>query len=438
MISRVFKPYMSLYLKLERAHLVELVRSLLAEEKWGQDTEGDGDEDEEEDDENPVLHSVGKIFVYIKRSLTQCEAVDTGETLLHLSKVFQDTLVMFGEGVHKHILELCQNRSGGAKMMSLAEERTVAVIINTCEYTTETAEQLQISVVKVIDPALAPQVCVFDGISDCFDAAMDSAVSALVNSVLVRLDTALAPIAKMKWAETDSVGDQSQYVNACQAVLEEAIPPIRDTLSATFFSALCDKWAAGFYPRLQGIILRVKRVSDDAVQQLLLDVHALKTIILALPAVGQSKDKGKAGASFSKLVTAESSKVESLLKVLLSPPEQVEHNYAALLKGEVKPPLQRLLEMKGLAQPKQGFDVVEAGQAFTDSMGAAGQALTGTTVSMAGRLNQASIRKGVDSMGSMAGMAVGTMSSTVGMFGSTVKNVSSTVDSGFKTFTTKE
>ena len=34
-ISRVFKPYMSLYLKLERAHMADLVKSLLAAETWG-------------------------------------------------------------------------------------------------------------------------------------------------------------------------------------------------------------------------------------------------------------------------------------------------------------------------------------------------------------------------------------------------------------------
>ena len=34
-ISRVFKPYMSLYLKLERACMADLVKSLLAAETWG-------------------------------------------------------------------------------------------------------------------------------------------------------------------------------------------------------------------------------------------------------------------------------------------------------------------------------------------------------------------------------------------------------------------
>jgi hypothetical protein len=34
-ISRIFKPYMSLYLKLERAHMVDLVKNLLAGETWG-------------------------------------------------------------------------------------------------------------------------------------------------------------------------------------------------------------------------------------------------------------------------------------------------------------------------------------------------------------------------------------------------------------------
>ena len=64
-----------------------------------------GLDNETEEEEAPVLSSTGELFLYIKRSLNQCSAVDTGETLLHLSRAFEETLIQYAQGLHKHIAE---------------------------------------------------------------------------------------------------------------------------------------------------------------------------------------------------------------------------------------------------------------------------------------------------------------------------------------------
>jgi len=62
-------------------------------------------------------------------------------------------------------------------------------------------------------------------------------------------------------------------------------------------------------------------VSDAGVQQLLLDTNALKTLFNSLPIIGIPKSKPggepekKPSGSYLKLVAAESSKLEVLLKV---------------------------------------------------------------------------------------------------------------------------
>ena len=98
MISGVFKPYMPLYLKLETAHMVDLVKKLVSEETWGPNPQVEEDAD---DDDLQVLHSSGELFIYIKRSLLQCKDVDTGETMLHLSHSFTTILVKYAEQLHK-------------------------------------------------------------------------------------------------------------------------------------------------------------------------------------------------------------------------------------------------------------------------------------------------------------------------------------------------
>lgn len=55
MISGVFKPYMPLYLKLESAHMSDLVKKLIAEETWGAQPAQSEDGDDEEDEQQASL-----------------------------------------------------------------------------------------------------------------------------------------------------------------------------------------------------------------------------------------------------------------------------------------------------------------------------------------------------------------------------------------------
>jgi hypothetical protein len=51
MISGVFKPYMPLYLKLERAHMADLIKKVIQEETWGARHHVGAEEGEDDDDE---------------------------------------------------------------------------------------------------------------------------------------------------------------------------------------------------------------------------------------------------------------------------------------------------------------------------------------------------------------------------------------------------
>lgn len=159
MISSVFKPYMPLYLRLESAHMSDLVKKLVAEETWGLRPEG-GEEVEEDDVQ--VLHSSGELFIYIKRSLLQCKDVDTGDTMLSLSRAFGDTLVKYAEQLHKHVAMLTHRN----KPLTSKEQLACAYVLNTCDYCCETTKQLEASVQKHLDPAVIPVTCLPPDVSN--------------------------------------------------------------------------------------------------------------------------------------------------------------------------------------------------------------------------------------------------------------------------------
>ena len=70
--------------------------------------------------------------------------------------------------------------------------------------------------------------------------------------------------------------------------------------------------------RVYSNIFKCKRFNETGAQQMLLDVHALKTALLEVATLGSMSSTP---TSFTRLVTTELGRAESLLKVILSPTE---------------------------------------------------------------------------------------------------------------------
>ena len=132
----------------------------------------------------------------------------------------------------------------------------------------------------------------------------------------------------MQWSTIESVGDQSSYVSTILAHLRQIIPSIRDQLSSCrkYFTQLCVKFVrylihyhynhilliinymifeniicSSFIPKLTQQLFKCKPLSTVGAEQLLLDVHMLKTALLDLPSVGCQIQR-KAPATYTKVL----------------------------------------------------------------------------------------------------------------------------------------
>lgn len=152
-------------------------------------------------------------------------------------------------------------------------------------------------------------------------------------------------MARLPWATLEGVGDQSDYVNGISAILSSSVPAIARLLSPTYFQYFMDKLAASFAPRFHNNIFKCKRISETGAQQMLLDTHHVKTLLLEVPSLaGQTNTP----ASYTKYVAREMSKAEHLLKVILSPMESIADTYRALLPDGSGADFQRILDLKGV------------------------------------------------------------------------------------------
>ncbi|KAL6980561.1 HIT domain protein [Sarracenia purpurea var. burkii] len=345
MISSCFEPHLSVYVELEEKTLMENLEKLVQEETW----------DIEEGSQTNILSSSMQAFLIIRRSLKRCSALTKNQTLFNLFKVFQRVLKSYATKLFARLpkggtgIVAAATGMDGQIKISDRDERVICYIINTAEYCHKTSGELAENVSKIIDPQLVDGVDMSE-VQDEFSAIITKALVTLVNGLETKFDAEMAAMTRIPWGTLESVGDQSEYINNINMILNSSIPVLGKLLSPIYFQFFLDKLASSLGPRFYQNIFKCKHISETGAQQMLLDTQAIKTILLDIPSLGRQMS----GASnYSKFVSREMSKGEALLKVILSPVDSVADTYGALLPEGTPLEFQRILELKGLKKTDQ-------------------------------------------------------------------------------------
>uniref|UniRef100_A0A1I8F1A9 Vacuolar protein sorting-associated protein 53 homolog n=1 Tax=Macrostomum lignano TaxID=282301 RepID=A0A1I8F1A9_9PLAT len=145
----------------------------------------------------------------------------------------------------------------------------------------------------------------------------------------------------------EAVGDQSPYVSSIGSHLSTNVPVIRDGLTSSrkYFTQFCSKFVSTFAPKFRAALFKCRPVSTVGAEQLLLDTHSLKTLLLSLPSLASPLQR-KPPAAYTKLVVREMTKAEMLMK----------HSwrvFSRLLPDSDLTEYQKVLDMKGVKRSEQ-------------------------------------------------------------------------------------
>ncbi|KAL5157849.1 Vacuolar protein sorting-associated protein 53 A [Glycine soja] len=344
-VSSCFEPHLTVYVELEEKTLMESLEKLVQEETW----------DIEDGSQSNVLSSSMQLFLIIKRSLKRCSALTKNQTLYNLLKVFERVLKAYATKLFARLpkggtgIVAAATGMDGQIKTSDRDERVICYIVNSAEYCHKTAGELAESVSKIIDPQYSDRVDMSE-VQDEFSAVITKSLVTLVHGLETKFDMEMAAMTRVPWGSLESVGDQSEYVNAINLILTTSIPALGSLLSPVYFQFFLDKLASSLGPRFYSNIFKCKQISETGAQQMLLDTQAVKTILLEVPSLGRQTS---GAASYTKFVSREMSKAEALLKVILSPVDSVADTYRALLPEGTPMEFQRILELKGLKKADQ-------------------------------------------------------------------------------------
>ncbi|XP_020862581.1 vacuolar protein sorting-associated protein 53 homolog isoform X1 [Phascolarctos cinereus] len=363
-ISKCFEPHLYVYIESQDKNLGELIDRFVA------DFKALGPPKPNTDEGGAVLPSCADLFVYYKKCMVQCSQLSTGEPMIALTTIFQKYLREYAWKILSGNLPKTTSTSGGLTISSLLKEKEgsevakftleelclICSILSTAEYCLATTQQLEEKLKEKVDASLIERINL-TGEMDTFSTVISNSIQLLVQDLDAACDPALTAMSKMQWQNVEHVGDQSPYVTSVILHIKQNVPIIRDNLASTrkYFTQFCIKFANSFIPKFINHLFKCKPVSMVGAEQLLLDTHSLKMVLLDLPSIG-SQVVRKAPASYTKIVVKGMTRAEMILKVVMAPHEPLVvfvDNLIKLLTDCNTETFQKILDMKGLKRSEQ-------------------------------------------------------------------------------------
>ncbi|XP_059764257.1 vacuolar protein sorting-associated protein 53 homolog isoform X2 [Balaenoptera ricei] len=363
-VSKCFEPHLYVYIESQDKNLGELIDRFVA------DFKAQGPPKPNTDEGGAVLPSCADLFVYYKKCMVQCSQLSTGEPMIALTTIFQKYLREYAWKILSGNLPKTTSSGGGLTISSLLKEKEgsevakftleelclICSILSTAEYCLATTQQLEEKLKEKVDVSLTERINL-TGEMDTFSTVISSSIQLLVQDLDAACDPALTAMSKMQWQNVEHVGDQSPYVTSVILHIKQNVPIIRDNLASTrkYFTQFCIKFANSFIPKFITHLFKCKPISMVGAEQLLLDTHSLKMVLLDLPSIG-SQVVRKAPASYTKIVVKGMTRAEMILKVVMAPHEPLVvfvDNYIKLLTDCNTETFQKILDMKGLKRSEQ-------------------------------------------------------------------------------------
>ncbi|KAI8079383.1 hypothetical protein BDF21DRAFT_340243 [Thamnidium elegans] len=342
-ISVSFQPYLYIYINAEDVTISSMISSYI---------QSDSAAEAEDDGTMAVLPSSTDLFYFYRETLVQCSKFSTGKALFDLCQLFA-----------KHLDSYCnQIILGGLarnekKPVTVEHFRFASLALNTADYCFMTTSQLEEKLREKVDENYSDKVDL-EGVKEGFMRAMSICIDAIVRCLEQAYDQQFVQMTRLSWGTMDTVGDQSDYVSQILDIIKRNVTVVgRIIANKRYYRTFNDRFAEVFISKYLIQIFKCKPISEIGAEQLLLDTHSIKTLLLDIPSMGSSDGPVTIPNSYSRIVNKGISKAEAILKTVMSPTEPAEgyvENYLLLIGDKHVGNFTRLLDLKGIKKQDQG------------------------------------------------------------------------------------
>lgn len=280
-----------------------------------------------------------------------------GTSMSLLTKDLQQLSTAAGHVIHSLLKE------GETMRYTKDELIKLCCILTTAEYCLETVQQLEDKLKEKIEKTFSEKIDLSDE-KDMFHRIISNCIHLLVQDMENACEPSLIVMSKIYWHNISNVGDQSPFVNSLISHFKQTIPTIRDNLTSSrkYYTQFCHKFVNSLIPRYINTLYKCRptNVQDGTnnimgCEQLLLDTHSIKTVLLDLPSIGSVVNR-KAPASYTKVVVKGMTKAEMIIKIVMAPIAPAitfTEQFLKLLPDSTLGEFLKILDMKGVKRTEQ-------------------------------------------------------------------------------------
>ncbi|WAQ85678.1 hypothetical protein PtA15_6A306 [Puccinia triticina] len=317
-----------------------------------------------DDRPSAILPSSMELFHFYRSTLDRCAALTTRKPFLELCKIYKKWLKVYSEeilsaGLSGAIVAHASRLSGlaaphessnldsGLRSATTAFLLCICAILNTADYCAETADQLQTKLQETISQDFKSQVTL-DSEQDLFRGNVSSAISSLLKEFEDVSEPAFTAMVKLQWKDIEFVSAESAYVHDLIKITSLVTDLVKVHVEQKkYVRSFCDKVVGTLVSRFTRSIVRCRPITPIGAEQMILDLQVLKNHLLLLPRL---EPDTPVASSYTRYLTKSIGKLDTLLKVIMSPvepPDEFVKHYLLLVPCQSFSDFQKVLDFKG-------------------------------------------------------------------------------------------
>lgn len=302
-----------------------------------------------------------EMFKTFQKLLVQTIKLSSGEILIDLSKLFAKYLYEYQSKILSPILTQSQNNPKGLEPI-----KYLTMLLNTADYINKNITDLQDKFEKLIDEPFKGRIS-FDKERELYFDFIGKSIKALVQKVTSDLQFLWRQFENNSWNSMETVSDTSNYMNDFISSLKDnnrAILPL--IIREGYVRSFCDRLVELLVITFLNKLTLVKPLSIINVEQILLDVSVLMKYLRLLPLCSDPNfdetkmgddDEAKIPKAYVRHLTSQFSRLETLLKLLLTPVLPVDNlveNYLSMIGDKSTINFLKFLNLKNIGEHDRG------------------------------------------------------------------------------------
>ncbi|KAF8894339.1 Vps53-like protein [Gymnopilus junonius] len=361
-ISAAFEPHMSIFVDAQDKVLADMLAPhRKPKNKPSQQTRASSETpaagavaatDDSASSPMTVLPSSTDLFYFYGQSLEQCAKLSTGQALFDLCTLHKKWLRIYAE----EVLVVNTKRPAVASRKSTESRvdldlvKQTCLLINTADYCQTTAFELEEKVKEKINPEFKEKIT-FQVECELFVSAISTAINVVLREFEINCDPSFITLSRTSWSNVNQVSGPSPYTGELVKAAEQVVELIKPLIEQKkYLRNIFDKTSSIILVKFTNSLVRSRPLKEIGAEQLLIDLQTIKAFLVKMPG------ENFASTSYTKSLTKTTTRLEALLKVIVTPedpPEGFILNYTLLIGDASFSNFQKILDLKGTPKATQ-------------------------------------------------------------------------------------